>query len=48
MPVMMFPTAMLMAAMFFSSIYFTFRDCFDATESMPDVSDTSPPKATGV
>lgn len=48
MPVMMFPTAMLMAAMFFSSIYFTFRDCFDATDAMPDISDTSPPKATGV
>ena len=26
----MFPVAMLMAAMFFTSIYFTFRDCFDA------------------
>ncbi len=27
----MFPVAMVMAAMFFTSIYFTFRDCFDAT-----------------
>ena len=26
----MFPVAMVMAAMFFTSIYFTFRDCFDA------------------
>lgn len=25
----MFPLALLMAAMFFTSIYFTFRDCFD-------------------
>jgi len=25
----MFPVAMLMAAMFFTSIYFSFRDCFD-------------------
>ena len=27
----MFPVAMLMAAMFFTSIYFTVRDCFEAT-----------------
>jgi hypothetical protein len=27
--VMMFPLAMLMAAMFFASLYFTFRDCFE-------------------
>jgi hypothetical protein len=27
----MFPVAMVMAAMFFTSIYFTFRDCFDAS-----------------
>jgi hypothetical protein len=27
----MFPAAMLMAAMFFTSIYFTFQDCFDFT-----------------
>jgi hypothetical protein len=27
----MFPTAMLMAAMFFTSIYFSFRDCFEDT-----------------
>ena len=26
----MFPAAMMMAAMFFTSIYFTFEDCFDA------------------
>jgi hypothetical protein len=30
--VIMFPMALLMAAMFFTSIFFTFRDCFDATE----------------
>jgi hypothetical protein len=29
--VIMFPAAMLMAAMFFTSIYFTYRDCFDDT-----------------
>ena len=28
----MFPLAMLMAAMFFTSIFFSFRDCFDASE----------------
>ena len=28
----MFPVAMLMAAMFFTSLYFTFRDSFDLTE----------------
>jgi hypothetical protein len=27
----MFPVAMLMAAMFFTSIYFTVKDCFEAT-----------------
>jgi hypothetical protein len=27
----MFPMAMLMAAMFFTSIYFSFRDCFEDT-----------------
>jgi len=27
--VMMFPLAMLMAAMFFTSLYFTFHDCFE-------------------
>ena len=27
-----FPAAMLMAAMFFTSIYFTVKDCFDASE----------------
>ena len=27
----MFPMAMLMAAMFFTSIYFTFNDCFDSS-----------------
>ena len=31
--VIMFPAAMLMAAMFFSSIYFTYQDCFG--ETMP-------------
>ena len=32
----MFPMAMLMAAMFFTSIYFSFRDCFeDAQGDMP-------------
>jgi hypothetical protein len=29
--VIMFPAAMLMAAMFFTSIYFSYRDCFDDT-----------------
>jgi len=29
---LMFPTAMVLAAMFFSSTYFTFCDCFDLTE----------------
>lgn len=28
----LFPTAMLMAAMFFTSIYFTFRDSFETTQ----------------
>jgi hypothetical protein len=27
----MFPLAMLMAAMFFTSIYFSFKDCFEDT-----------------
>jgi hypothetical protein len=27
----MFPAAMLMASMFFTSLYFTFRDSFDST-----------------
>jgi hypothetical protein len=27
----MFPMAMLMAAMFFTSIYFSFKDCFNET-----------------
>jgi hypothetical protein len=31
----MFPAAMLMAAMFFSSIYFTFRDSFVAEDAVP-------------
>jgi hypothetical protein len=31
----LFPAAMLMAAMFFVSIYFTFRDCFEATLGEP-------------
>ena len=30
-----FPTAMLMAAMFFTSIYFTIKDCFDTSEGTP-------------
>ncbi|MCX8520891.1 MAG: hypothetical protein ORN28_05060, partial [Rhodoferax sp.] len=30
MGLLMFPLALLMAAMFFSSIYFSFRDCFQA------------------
>lgn len=29
--VTMFPVAMVMAAMFFTSIFFTFRDCFDSS-----------------
>ncbi|HOF51032.1 MAG TPA: BPSS1780 family membrane protein [Rhodoferax sp.] len=31
--VMMFPLAMLMAAMFFTSLYFTVHDCFEETAS---------------
>jgi len=31
--VMMFPLAMLMAAMFFTSLYFTFHDCFEEPSS---------------
>lgn len=31
--VMMFPLAMLMAAMFFASLYFTFHDCFEEPAS---------------
>jgi hypothetical protein len=30
-----FPAAMLMAAMFFTSIYFTIKDCFDTSEGTP-------------
>jgi len=30
--VILFPAAMLMAAMFFTSIYFTFRDSFESSE----------------
>ena len=32
----MFPVALLMMAMFFTSIYFTFRDSFTVTEARPD------------
>jgi hypothetical protein len=32
----MFPVAMLMAAMFFTSIYFTVKDCFEATPGDPE------------
>ncbi len=36
---LLFPTLLLMASMFFSSLYFTFRDCFsDANASTPAVS----------
>lgn len=31
----MFPVAMLIAAMFFTSIYFTFEDCFSSQEAPP-------------
>lgn len=31
MPMIMFPATMLMAAMFFSSIYFSYEDCFETT-----------------
>jgi hypothetical protein len=31
----MFPMAMLMAAMFFTSIYFSFQDCFEDTQGNP-------------
>lgn len=40
MGVLMFPSAMLLAAMFFSSIYFSFRDSFVA-----DDAETPPPSA---
>lgn len=32
----MFPVALLLMAMFFTSIYFTFRDSFTDTEALPD------------
>ena len=32
----MFPASMLLAAMFFTSIYFTFRDCFEEPETPGD------------
>jgi hypothetical protein len=32
---LLFPVAMLMASMFFVSMYFTFRDCFEATLGEP-------------
>jgi len=35
MSTLMFPTAMLLAAMFFSSIWFTFRDSFVADDAAP-------------
>ncbi|TFZ06254.1 hypothetical protein EZ313_06310 [Ramlibacter henchirensis] len=38
----MVPTALLMAAMFTSSIYFTFRDSFSADEAPPDSPDGEP------
>lgn len=34
--VAMFPAAMLMVAMFFSSIYFSFKDCFSADDDSSD------------
>jgi hypothetical protein len=33
---LLFPVAMLMAAMFFASMYFTFRDCFEAPLGEPE------------
>jgi len=42
---LMFPTAMLLAAMFFSSIYFTFRDSFVADEEAPAQAPVPPPAA---
>ena len=36
----MFPVALLMMAMFFTSLYFTFRDSFDV---QPEPSETSTP-----
>lgn len=45
---LMFPTAMLLAAMFFSSIWFTFQDCFVSDEApAPEVddADAAPPSA---
>lgn len=38
----MMPTALLMAAMFSTSIYFTFRDSFVATEPEPPIPDQPP------
>ena len=38
---LMFPMAMLMAASFFTSIYFTFRDCFEASEDDAPVRDVT-------
>jgi len=43
MNILMFPTAMLLAAMFFSSMWFTFRDSFVA-----DDEPATPPESTGV
>ncbi len=34
---LLFPALMLVAAMFFTSLYFTFRDCFDAPAELPQV-----------
>jgi len=39
---MMMPVALLMAAMFSTSIYFTFRDCFVATPEAEPEPESSP------
>jgi len=43
---LMYPTAMLLAAMFFSSFYFTFRDSFVADDEPPAAPDGSEPPST--
>lgn len=38
---LLFPALMLMASMFFTSLYFTYRDCFDTPQATPLESITS-------
>jgi len=44
--VAMFPVALVIVAMFFTSIYFTFQDIFDAT-SPKDSENASPAESAG-